>query len=66
MAQEVQIIRIKLQRILSAPELRVGDCNQLVNVWACGFIGNFFERERLKKLPGSRLQVAFRTHGLLY
>lgn len=40
---------------MSAPEWRVGECNQLVNVWACGFVGNFFERERLKKLPAPGL-----------
>lgn len=57
MAQEMQIVRIKLWRILPAPELGVGEHNQFVNVQPCGLVGNFCER--FKKLSVARLEFAF-------
>lgn len=64
MAQEMQIVRIKLWRILPAPELRIGENNQFVNVQPCGLEGNFCER--FKKPSGARLEVAFWMCGHQY
>lgn len=53
--EEMQIIRIKLQRIFPVPELGLREHNQFLNGQTCGSSGNFCERKRFKKLSSTRL-----------